>query len=72
MKASHPDYVPELKALYAVLDVHIKEEEKDDLPKIEKALANDKETSAKLGANFQRVKAFIPTRSHPSASEVWE
>lgn len=70
MKASNPDYVPELKKLYAILDEHIKEEEKDDLPKIEKALSQHQEDSAKLGARFQSVKAFIPTRSHPSAGEV--
>lgn len=68
LQASHPEYVPKIKKLYAILDAHIKEEEKDDLPKLEKALAQD--DSAKLGANFQRVKAFIPTRSHPSAGEV--
>ncbi|KAK3215780.1 hypothetical protein GRF29_8g1029373 [Pseudopithomyces chartarum] len=69
LQASHPEYVPELKKLYAALDAHIKEEEKDDLPKIEKALIEHQDASAKLGANFQRVKAFIPTRSHPSAGE---
>ncbi|KAK7178158.1 HHE domain-containing protein [Paraphaeosphaeria sporulosa] len=69
MKASHPDYVPKLKSLYALLEQHIAEEERDDLPKFEKVLNNEDGVSAKLAVNFQRTKAFIPTRSHPSAGE---
>ncbi|KAL5371052.1 hypothetical protein DPSP01_014523 [Paraphaeosphaeria sporulosa] len=69
MKASHPDYVSKLKSLYALLEQHIAEEERDDLPKFEKALNNEDGVSAKLAVNFQRTKAFIPTRSHPSAGE---
>ncbi|KAK7178328.1 HHE domain-containing protein [Paraphaeosphaeria sporulosa] len=69
MKASHPNYVPKLKSLYALLEQHIAEEERDDLPKFEKVLNNEDGVSAKLAVNFQRTKAFIPTRSHPSAGE---
>lgn len=70
MKASHPDYVPKLNSLYALLEEHIAEEERDDLPKFEQALSKKKDVSENLAANFQRTKAFIPTRSHPSAGEV--
>jgi len=71
LKASHPEFIPELKALYAKLEEHIVEEEKDDLPKFEKALSQGENegVSAKLAVNFERTKAFIPTRSHPSAGE---
>ncbi|KAF1978810.1 HHE domain-containing protein [Bimuria novae-zelandiae CBS 107.79] len=69
LKASHPDYVPELKSLWAILEKHIQEEEQNDLPKFEKVLSQHEEASTKLAVNFQRVKAFIPTRSHPSAGE---
>ncbi|KAJ4352184.1 uncharacterized protein N0V89_007531 [Didymosphaeria variabile] len=70
MKASHPEYVPKLKSLYTLLEQHIAEEERDDLPKFEKALSNEDGVSAKLAANFQRTKKFLPTRSHPSAGEA--
>ncbi|KAL5435039.1 hypothetical protein PMIN07_012275 [Paraphaeosphaeria minitans] len=70
MKVSHPDYIPKLKSLYTLLEQHIAEEERDDLPKFEKALNDEDGASAKLATNFQRTKAFIPTRSHPSAGEV--
>jgi hypothetical protein len=70
MKATHPEYIPKLKALYALLEHHIAEEEKDDLPKFERALNSEDGVSEKLAASFQRTKAFIPTRSHPSAGEV--
>jgi hypothetical protein len=70
MKASHPSYIGKLKSLYAVLEHHIVEEERDDLPKFEEALRNHDGASAKLAASFERTKAFVPTRSHPSAGEV--
>ena len=55
----------------STLQSHIEEEEKDDLPKIENALSQGENQGAseKLANNFERVKAFIPTRSHPSAGE---
>ncbi|KAK7177355.1 HHE domain-containing protein [Paraphaeosphaeria sporulosa] len=56
--------------LTTLLEQHITEEERDDLPKFEKALNNEDGVSTKLATNFQRTKAFIPTRSQPSAGEV--
>lgn len=48
-----------------VLSQHIKEEETDDLPALDKQLdAADAESIAK---SFGRTKAFVPSRSHPSA-----
>ena len=49
------------------LDAHIKEEENDDLPALETALQTaDSESMAK---SFGRTKAFVPSRSHPSAPD---
>jgi hypothetical protein len=47
------------------LDQHIKEEENDDLPALEKAISVSESQS--LAKSFGRTKAFVPSRSHPSA-----
>ena len=54
-----------------MLGQHIKEEEKEDLPALEKALAapENKGTSESLATNFGRTKMFVPSRSHPNAGE---
>lgn len=70
MDTLHPRYIPKLKSLFADLDQHIEEEENDDLPKLERALGKDDGASARLADQFQATKAFVPTRSHPSAGEV--
>lgn len=46
---------------------HIKEEELDDLPKLEKALSEA--DSEKLGTSFERTKMFVPSRSHPATPD---
>jgi hypothetical protein len=71
MKPSQPDYVPKLKQLWAVLEEHIKEEEQHDLPALEQALtmAPAAGESEKLSKKFGLTKAFVPSRSHPSAGE---
>ena len=47
------------------LQTHINEEEGRDLPTLDTALdAADAEALAK---SFERTKAFVPSRSHPSA-----
>ena len=72
MKSKDPDYIPKLKTLMDTLRQHIKEEEKDDLPALEKVLAGDHNhtgVSESLAKSFDRTKMFIPTRSHPSAGE---
>lgn len=56
-----------LKSLWKDLGQHIKEEETEDLPSLEKTLAiDDSESQTK---KFMRTKKFIPTRSHPSAPD---
>jgi hypothetical protein len=49
------------------LDQHIKEEENGDLPTLEKHTPADE--SAKLADSFNKTKAFVPSRSHPSAPD---
>ncbi|KAF2679180.1 HHE domain-containing protein [Lentithecium fluviatile CBS 122367] len=65
------NYVPELNSLMSVLKEHIAEEEKDDLPALEMALSHGENqgVSEKMATTFGRTKAFVPSRSHPSAGE---
>jgi len=67
IKAKDPSFKPTLEELYRVLKSHIEEEERDDLPTLEKHL--DSDLSASYGKSFERVKHFTPTRSHPSAPD---
>ncbi len=55
----------------ADLSNHITEEERDDLPPLEKALQSPEtaKDSEELATSFERTKMFIPSRSHPSAGE---
>lgn len=70
MSPKDSEYVPKLKELMATLSQHIKEEEDLDLPALEKALSqSDKSISESLARSFGRTKAFVPSRSHPSAGE---
>ncbi|KAF2870069.1 HHE domain-containing protein [Massariosphaeria phaeospora] len=71
MKAEDPNYVPQLKDLMSNLSHHIKDEENDDLPSLEKVLSDPDNAgiSESLAKNFGRCKAFVPSRSHPSAGE---
>ncbi|PGG95390.1 hypothetical protein AJ79_10087 [Helicocarpus griseus UAMH5409] len=65
MKPTDPDFIPTIKALMKNLSQHMKEEEEEDLVKLETALQADE--SEKLSTSFGRTKAFVPSRSHPSA-----
>jgi len=65
LKSGNPDFIPTLKSLMDDLSQHIKEEESDDLPALEQALATSE--SEQLAKSFGRTKAFVPSRSHPSA-----
>jgi len=56
-----------LDKLMNALRQHIKDEEQDDLPKLEQALSNSESRS--LAQSFERTKMFVPTRSHPSAPD---
>ncbi|KAL7816014.1 hypothetical protein V8C44DRAFT_323705 [Trichoderma aethiopicum] len=69
MKPSDPDYVTKLKELWAPLSEHIKEEEERDLPTLEQKLQEVEGESASMAKSFGRTKAFVPSRSHPSAGE---
>ncbi|KAK3302853.1 endo-1,4-beta-xylanase-like protein [Chaetomium strumarium] len=67
MQPSDPNFIPAIDSLWENLAQHIKEEERDDLPALEKAIgAQDSEAMA---ASFARTKHFVPTRSHPSAPD---
>lgn len=65
MEPSDPQFAPTLQALMRDLSQHIKEEEGNDLPKLEEALSQ--EESEGYSKSFGRTKMFVPSRSHPSA-----
>ncbi|KAL2836467.1 hemerythrin HHE cation binding domain-containing protein [Aspergillus pseudoustus] len=67
MKPNDPEFEPTLKSLMADLSEHIKDEENQDLPKLEDAIT--KEESEQLSKSFGRTKMFVPSRSHPSAPD---
>ena len=67
LKAGEVSFLPTLNDLFRDLKQHIREEEEEDLPQLEKALTHGE--SEKLAANFDRAKKFAPTRSHPSAPD---
>ncbi|KAK2766810.1 hypothetical protein FQN54_006124 [Arachnomyces sp. PD_36] len=67
MTPTDPNFSTTLNELMNNLSKHIKEEESDDLPKLENALA--KNDSEALSTSFGRTKAFVPSRSHPSAPD---
>jgi len=67
----HPtdaSFIPKLEKMWGSLSKHMEEEERDDLPQLEKAVGNEEECR-KLGKSFSRTKKFVPTRSHPSAPD---
>ncbi|KAF9125157.1 hypothetical protein BGW39_007626 [Mortierella sp. 14UC] len=65
MKANDPEFEPLLKSMWEGLSQHIKEEEENDLVKLEQELSN--EESFDLAKKFHLTKMFAPTRSHPDA-----
>ncbi|EEP81950.1 predicted protein [Uncinocarpus reesii 1704] len=65
MKPADTEYMPTIKSLMDNLSQHIKEEESEDLVRLESAL--DQADSESLTKSFHRTKMFVPTRSHPSA-----
>lgn len=67
MKPSDPDFDFTIETLFNDLKEHIKDEERDDLPKLEEVLS--REDSKSLASEFERTKKFVPTRSHPSAPD---
>ncbi|KAG0257183.1 hypothetical protein BG011_004102 [Mortierella polycephala] len=67
LKATDPDFVPTINALWKDLSQHIKEEEERDLVALENSI-QEKDSEA-LFHSFKRTKMFVPTRSHPSAPD---
>ena len=67
LKASDPKFDLDLRKLWTTLGPHIKEEESEDLPKLESKLS--REESVATAKEFQMTKKFVPTRSHPSAPD---
>jgi len=67
LKPDDADFEPTIKTLMSNLSQHIKEEEQDDLPALEKALTDDESES--VAKSFSRTKMFVPTRSHPNAPD---
>lgn len=65
MKQSDPRFDPLLKSLLKDFEEHLKDEEMNDLPKLENALAVAE--SQALAQDFERTKMFVPSRSHPGS-----
>ena len=65
MSPSDANYTNTIKNLMDNLSKHIKEEESEDLVELENALPRDQSES--LAKSFDRTKAFVPSRAHPSA-----
>jgi hypothetical protein len=65
LKAGSPEFISTIKALMVDLAEHIKEEEEQDLPALDRELSA--EDSSSMAKSFGRTKAFVPSRSHPSA-----
>lgn len=47
------------------LSQHIREEETDDLPALDEAIPTQE--AERMAKSFRRTKAFVPSRSHPTA-----
>lgn len=54
-----------LDTLMDLLHHHIEHEKEEDMPRLEGLLS--REESEELARQFQRTKAIVPTRSHPTA-----
>ncbi|CAG8898311.1 unnamed protein product [Penicillium egyptiacum] len=67
MTPSEAQFIPTIRDLMEHLSEHIKEEESDDLPRLEAALTQ--EDSEDCSRTFGRTKMFVPSRSHPSAPD---
>ncbi|KAL3954172.1 hypothetical protein ACCO45_012128 [Purpureocillium lilacinum] len=65
LKLGNAWFATTLLALFKDLKQYIKEEEEEDLVPLEGAIKDGH--SEKLGRSFERIKMFMPTRSHPRA-----
>lgn len=69
LEAKDSGYIAKLNEIWEPLAEHIKEEEARDLPALEEQLASENGLSQSLAKSFSQTKAFVPSRSHPSAGE---
>lgn len=67
LKAWSPVFLSPIRVFMSNLSDHIKEEEKQDLPALDSKLSAEDSTS--MAKSFGRTKAFVPSRSHPSAPD---
>ncbi|KXG53756.1 uncharacterized protein PGRI_008060 [Penicillium griseofulvum] len=67
MSPADTRFIPAIRELMDNLSKHIKEEENEDLPKLEGVLSQ--EDSENYAKTFDRTKMFVPSRSHPSAPD---
>lgn len=67
MHPTDADFRPTLDKIFKDLQKHVKDEEINDLPTLEKALTGD--ATADIAKSFERTKMFAPTRSHPNAPD---
>ncbi|KAK5653704.1 hypothetical protein OQA88_8735 [Cercophora sp. LCS_1] len=67
MSPESNEFIPALQTLWEDLTSHFREEEREDLPALERAIA--KEDSEELASSFSRTKHFVPTRSHPMVTD---
>ncbi|KAK7748301.1 hypothetical protein SLS62_008762 [Diatrype stigma] len=65
LSPSDEQFIPAIKGLWRDLSTHIKEEEEEDLVRLEEAISMTE--SKELASSFEKTKSFIPTRSHPNA-----
>lgn len=68
MSPKDPDFTTTIKSLMDTLSQHIKEEESNDMPKLDSALPSKGDSEA-LSKSFGRTKAFVPSHAHPSAPD---
>lgn len=69
LSRAQKESVPKLQELWKSLEEHIKEEERDDMPVLEEKLRSIERETESMAKSFGRTKAFVPSRSHPSAGE---
>ncbi|CAI7627442.1 unnamed protein product [Penicillium glandicola] len=65
LASTDPRFVPTLKGLMRDFGIHARHEEDVDLPMLEELLSKDQ--SVELTKTLDRVKIFVPSRSHPLA-----
>lgn len=65
LTCTDPRFAPTLEALLGDLQLHMRREEEEDLVILERVLP--KEDSQALVASLEKMKKFLPSRSHPLA-----